>query len=409
MAGGPSHLESLDPKPELDKLDGNPFPDSFTAGEQLAQLQGSKLIARKSFAKFKKWGESGLEISELFPHLGSIADKMCIIRSMQTEQINHDTAHAFMNTGSIIKGRPCMGSWLLYGLGAETENLPGYVVMTSQGPGAQPVSARQWSAGFLPSKYQGVAFQSRGNPVHYIGNPEGVCQSTQRQVVSEVQRINGLISQRHFDPEVATRISQYEMAFKMQTAVPELVDMKTETQDTLDMYGVKKPGDGSFASNCLLARRLLERGVRFVQLFHRGWDHHSDLEKNFTISAKACDQPSAALVKDLEQRGLLKDTLVVWGGEFGRTPMAQGSGRDHHINAFSLWMAGGGIKPGISFGSTDELGYRSIEDVVTVHDLHATILHLFGVDHARFVERFQGLDLKLTGVEPAEAVKAIIA
>jgi hypothetical protein len=409
MAGGPSHLESLDPKPELDKLDGNPFPDSFTAGEQLAQLQGSKLIARKSFAKFKKWGESGLEISELFPHLGSIADKMCIIRSMTTEQINHDTAHAFMNTGSIIKGRPCMGSWLLYGLGAETENLPGYVVMTSQGPGAQPVSARQWSAGFLPSKYQGVAFQSRGNPVHYIGNPEGVCQSTQRQVVSEVQRINGLISQRHFDPEVATRISQYEMAFKMQTAVPELVDMKTETQDTLDMYGVKKPGDGSFASNCLLARRLLERGVRFVQLFHRGWDHHSDLEKNFTISAKACDQPSAALVKDLEQRGLLKDTLVVWGGEFGRTPMAQGSGRDHHINAFSLWMAGGGIKPGISFGSTDELGYRSIEDVVTVHDLHATILHLFGVDHARFVERFQGLDLKLTGVEPAEAVKAIIA
>jgi len=409
MAGGPSHLESFDPKPQLDKLNGQPFPDSFTKGEQLAQLQNTKLKALASFCKFRKWGQSGLEISELFPHIGSIADDICVIRSMTTEQINHDTAHAFMNTGSIIKGRPCMGSWLLYGLGAETENLPGYIVMTSQGPGAQPVSARQWSAGILPSKFQGVAFQSRGLPVHYIGNPDGVCQSTQRQVVDEVQRMNGLLAQRHSDPEIATRIAQYEMAFKMQTATPELIDMSGETKQTLESYGVDSPGDGSFASNCLMARRLLERGVRFVQLYHRGWDHHRNLKNDFTTSAKACDQASAALVKDLKARGLLDDTLVIWGGEFGRTPMAQGDGRDHHINAFSVWMAGAGVKGGTAYGSTDELGYRSIENVVTVHDLHATLLHLFGIDHERFTEKFQGLDLKLTGVEPARVVEDIFA
>ncbi len=409
MAGGPSHLESFDPKPELDKLDGQPFPDSFTAGQQLAQLQNATLLARKSFAKFKHWGESGLEITELFPQIGSVADDICVIRSMVTEQINHDTAHAFMNTGSIIKGRPSMGSWLLYGLGAETENLPGYVVMISQGAGAQPVSARQWSAGVLPSKYQGVAFQSKGLPVHYIGNPEGVCQSTQRQVVDEIQRMNGLVSERYYDPEVATRISQYEMAFKMQSAVPELVDMSGETQDTLDRYGVKQSGDGSFASNCLLARRLLERGVRVVQLYHRGWDHHANLENDFTRAALECDRPSAALISDLKERGLLDDTLIVWGGEFGRTPMAQGSGRDHHINAFSIWMAGGGVKGGMTYGATDELGYNSVEDVVHVRDLHATMLHLFGVDHERFTKKFQGLDLKLTGVEHARVIKEIVA
>ncbi len=408
MAGGPSHLESLDPKPELDKIDGQPFPESFTSGQQLAQLQNAKLNAMGSFCQFKKWGQSGLEISEMFPEIGSIADDICVIRSMTTEQINHDTAHAFMNTGSIIKGRPCMGSWLLYGLGAETENLPGYIVMTSQGPGAQPVSARQWSAGVLPSKFQGVAFQSRGLPVHYIGNPSGVCQSTQRQVVDEIQRLNGMLKQRHVDSEIETRIAQYEMAFQMQTATPDLIDMSNESQQTLDLYGVKTPGDGSFASNCLMARRLLERGVRFVQLYHRGWDHHRNLKKDFTTSANACDRPSAALVKDLKDRGLLDDTLVLWGGEFGRTPMAQGGdGRDHHINGFSVWMAGAGIKGGTTYGSTDELGYRSVEDIVTVHDLHATMLHLFGIDHAKFAEKFQGLDLKLTGVEPAKVVHEI--
>lgn len=410
MAGGPSHLESFDPKPELVRINGQPFPDSFTQGEQLAQLQNAKLNALGSFSKFRKWGKSGLEISESFPHLGSIADEMCVIRSMTTEQINHDTAHAFMNTGSIIKGRPCMGSWVLYGLGAETDNLPGYIVMTSQGPGAQPVSARQWSAGVLPSKFQGVAFQGRGLPVHYIGNPAGVCQSTQRQVVDEIQRLNGMLRQRHIDPEIETRIAQYEMAFQMQTATPDLINMADESQETLDLYGIKTPGDGSFASNCLMARRLLERGVRFVQLYHRGWDHHRNLKKDFAKSAMDCDQPSAALVKDLKKRGLLEDTLVLWGGEFGRTPMAQGGdGRDHHINAFSVWMAGGGIKPGMAYGATDELGYRSVEDVVTVHDLHATLLHLFGVNHEKFTTKFQGLDLKLTGVEPAHVVEKILA
>jgi len=408
MAGGPSHLESLDPKPELDRIDGNPFPGSFTEGQQLAQLQNNELKARKSFIKFKKWGESGLEMSELFPHTGALADELCVIRSMKTEQINHDTAHAFMNTGSIIKGRPSMGSWLLYGLGAETENLPGYVVMMSVGAGAQPVSSRQWSAGVLPSKYQGIAFQSSGSPVHYIGNPEGVCQSTQRQVVDEVQRLNGILARDHYDSEIATRISQYEMAFQMQSAVPELTDMKNESKATLEAYGIENPGRGSYATNCLMARRLLERGVRVVQLYHRGWDHHRNLERDFTKAAKATDQATAALLKDLKQSGLLEDTLVVWGGEFGRTPMAQGSGRDHHINAFSIWMAGAGIKGGMSYGSTDELGYNSVENIVNVRDLHATLLHLFGVDHQRLRVQFQGLDLKLTGVEEARVVKEII-
>jgi hypothetical protein len=408
MAGGPSHLESLDPKPELDRIHDQPFPSSFTDGEQLAQLQGAQLKARKSFVKFKKWGESGLEMSELFPHTGAMADELCVIRSMTTEQINHDTAHAFMNSGSIIKGRPCMGSWLLYGLGAETENLPGYVVMTSSGPGAQPVSARQWSSGFLPSKFQGIAFQSSGAPVHYIGNPEGVCQSTQRQVIDEVQRLNSMLAERQYDPEIATRIAQYEMAFKMQSAVPELADMSDESKESLAAYGIKQPGDGTYASNCLLARRLLERGVRFVQLYHRSWDHHSELEKNFPIAAKATDQPTAALLRDLKERGMLEDTLVIWGGEFGRTPMAQGSGRDHHINAFSLWMAGAGVKGGMAYGATDELGYRSIENPVSVADLHTTMLHLFGIDHEKLRVRFQGLDLKLTGVEPTRVIHEII-
>lgn len=409
MAGGPSHLESFDPKPALDQLDGKPFPDSFTAGQQLAQLQGAKLIARGSFTKFKQWGNCGTEISELFPHIGSIADDICVVRSMVTEQINHDPAHAFMNSGSILKGRPSMGSWLLYGLGSETQNLPGYVVMVSRGAEAdQPISARQWSAGFLPSKFQGVQFQSTGNAVHYVGNPDGICQSTQRQVIDEIGRMNRLLREGHLDPEIDTRISQYEMAFRMQTSVPELTDMTNEPQHILDLYGVKKPGDGSFASNCLLARRMLERGVRFVQLYHRGWDHHNGIEKKMPATALLTDQASAALVKDLKQRGLLEDTLVIWGGEFGRTPMGQGTGRDHHIRAFSIWMAGAGIKPGIVHGATDELGYNSEKDVVQVRDLHATLLQQFGIDHERFSTKFQGLDYKLTGVKPASVVKEIL-
>jgi hypothetical protein len=296
-----------------------------------------------------------------------------------------------------------MGSWLLYGLGAETENLPGFIVLTSagQGSGQQPVSARQWSAGFLPSKFQGVQLQTKGSPVHYVGNPEGVCQSTQRQVIEEINRLNGILAGERVDPEIQTRISQYELAFRMQTSVPELTDFAKEPQSALDLYGVKQPGDGSFASNCLLARRLAERGVRFIQLYHRAWDHHGDIEGGFKAAAKETDQPCAALVKDLKQRGLLDDTLIIWGGEFGRTPMSQGgTGRDHHINAFSIWLAGGGINGGMSWGSTDELGYKYIEDdqAMHVHDLHATMLHLFGIDHTRLTYRYQGRDFRLTDV-----------
>lgn len=411
MAGGPSHLESFDFKPELKALNGKPFPESFTKGQQLAQLQGSQLIARGPFVDFARYGLSGQAISSLFPHIQKIADDICIVRSMTTEQINHDPAQAFMNSGSIRKGYPSMGSWLLYGLGAETDSLPGFVVFVSQGKGggAQPVSARQWASGFLPSRFQGIQFQSKGDAVHYVGNPEGVCQSTQRQVVEEINRLDGMLADERYDPEIQTRITQYEMAFRMQASVPELTDFKSESAKTLEMYGIKQPGDGSFASNCLLARRLAERGVRFIQLYHRAWDHHGNIETAMPIAAKECDQASAALVQDLKQRGMLEDTLVVWGGEFGRTPMGQGSGRDHHILAFSIWMAGGGIKGGITYGGTDELGYRAVENVVSTHDLHATMLHLCGINPDTFSVKFQGLDARLIGVEPARVVQEIIA
>ncbi len=410
MAGGPSHLESFDYKPELKRIHGQPFPESFTKGQQLAQLQNTPLKARGPFVDFKKHGQSGQEISDLFPHIAGIADDICIVRSMHTEQINHDPAHAFMNTGTTIKGRPSMGSWLLYGLGAETDNLPGFIVLTSRGKtGLQPVSARQWSSGFLPSRFQGILFQSKGDAVHYVGNPEGVCQSTQRQVIEEINRLNGLLAEERIDPEIQTRISQYELAFRMQTSLPELTDFSKESQATLDRYGLKEPGDGSFASNCLLARRLAERGVRFIQLYHRAWDHHGDIEKDMPGAAKDVDQASAALVTDLKQRGLLEDTLILWGGEFGRTPMGQGSGRDHHINAFSIWLAGGGIKGGANWGQTDELGYRYVDDnqKMHVHDLHTTMLYLCGIDHKRLTYRYQGRDFRLTDVS-GEVAQGII-
>ena len=409
MAGGPSQHETFDWKPKLKELDGQPFPDSFTKGQQLAQLQNTVLKARGSFTEFHKHGKAGIEVSDLFPHIAGVADELCVVRSMHTEQINHDTAHAFMNTGSIIKGRPSMGSWLLYGLGAETQDLPGFIVLNSQGKfGLQPISARQWSSGVLPSRFQGIQFQSRGDAVHYVGNPEGVCQSTQRQVIDEVRRMNGLLAEETLDPEIATRIAQYELAFKMQSSVPELTDFKNEPQAMLDLYGIKEPGDGSFASNCLLARRLAERGVRMIQLYHRAWDHHGDLEAGMKSGAKDVDQGTAALIKDLKQRGMLDDTLILWGGEFGRTPMGQGTGRDHHILGFSVYMAGGGVKAGTVYGSTDELGYRALENPVSVHDLHATMLALMGVDHQRLNTQFQGLDVRLTGVA-GEVVKDLMA
>src|SRR5436190_4338521 len=411
MAGGPSHLETFDHKPELERLDGKPFPESFTKGQQLAQLQNTELKARGPFVEFRPYGQCGLPVSDLFPHIGSLADDVCVIKSMHTEQINHDPAHAFMNSGSIIKGRPSMGSWLLYGLGAETQELPGFVVLTSKGrSGIQPVSARQWSAGFLPSKYQGILFQSKGDAVHYVGNPEGVCQSTQRQIVEEVKRLNGMLAEERIDPEIQTRISQYEMAFRMQTSVPELTDFASEPRHILDLYGIKEPGEGTYASNCLMARRLAERGVRFIQVYHRAWDHHNNIQKDMPIAARDVDQATAALITDLKQRGMLDDTLVIWGGEFGRTPMAQVSGRDHHINAFSIFLTGGGIKGGTTWRSTDELRYRYPPDGqdVHVHDLHATMLHLCGIDHKRLTFRYQGRDFRLTDVS-GNVVRGILA
>ncbi|HEX8915144.1 MAG TPA: DUF1501 domain-containing protein [Humisphaera sp.] len=411
MAGGPSHLESFDFKPALKALNGKPFPESFTKGQQLAQLQNTVLLARGPFVEFAKYGKSGTEVSSLFPHTAKIVDDIAVVRSMVTEQINHDPAQAFMNSGSILKGRPSMGSWLVYGLGAETESLPGFIVLLSQtkGGGAQPVSARQWSSGFLASRFQGIQFQSKGDAVHFVGNPPGVSPAAQRLMVDEIRKLNGMGVEDRYDPEVATRISQYEMAFKMQASVPELTDFSKEPQHVLEQYGVKQPGDGSFASNCLLARRLAERGVRFIQLYHRGWDHHGGIEQNMPVSARETDQACAALVQDLKTRGMLDETLVVWGGEFGRTPMGQGTGRDHHINAFNIWMAGGGIKGGVTYGATDELGYRSVENVVHMRDLHATMLHLCGIQHDRFTVKFQGLDAKLTGVEPCRVVKELLA
>ncbi|MDX1951834.1 MAG: DUF1501 domain-containing protein [Verrucomicrobiota bacterium] len=408
QAGGPSHLETFDYKPKLAEMHGQGMPESYTKGQQIAQLQGRELKCFGPQFEFKKYGKSGQEICSLFPHIGSIADEICIIRSMHTEQINHDPAHTLMNTGSIIAGRPSMGSWLLYGLGAETENLPGYVVLVSSGRGGQmqPIAARQWHSGFLPSKFQGVKFQSKGDPVLYLNNPPGVTADSQKEIVDVVNNLNRLQHDAVHDPEINTRISQYEMAFRMQSSVPGLMDVSDEPRHILDMYGAK-PGDGSFASNCLLARRLAERGVRFIQLYHRDWDHHDNVKSDIPLKAEEVDRSSAALIQDLKQRGMLEDTLVIWGGEFGRTPMAQGVGRDHHIKGFSMWMAGGGIKGGITYGATDELGYAAVENPVHINDFHATMLHLFGIDHTRLTYRFQGRDFRLTDIA-GEVVKKIL-
>jgi hypothetical protein len=386
------------------------MPKSFTEGQPIAQLQGqvNSLKCLGPTHEFKKWGKSGQEMSKAFPHIGSLADDICIVRSLKTEQINHDPAHTFMNTGTAIAGRPSMGSWLLYGLGSENENLPGYVVLVSSGGGQdQPIATRQWHSGFLPGQFQGVQFHSTGDPVHYVTNPDGVNTEQQRDVVDAVQSLNGMLDETVDDPAISTRISQYEMAFRMQTSVPELSDISKEPQHVLDMYGAK-PGDGSYASNCLLARRLAERGVRFIQLYHRGWDHHGGIENAIKTTAGYVDKATAALVNDLKQRGMLDETLVIWGGEFGRTPMAQGTGRDHHIQGFSMWMAGGGIKGGISYGNTDELGYSAVENIVHVHDFHATMLHLFGINHEKLVYRFQGRDFRLTDVH-GHVVRDILA
>ncbi len=413
MAGGPSHLETFDYKPELARLDGQPMPESFTKGQPIAQLQNTKLKCLGPLFPFRRHGQSGQQISDMLPGIAGIADDIAILRSMHTDQINHDPAHTVMNTGTSISGRPSMGAWVTYGLGSLNEDLPGFVVLTSEGGrNPQPISSRQWGSGFLPSRHQGVQFFSQGDPVHYVRSAPGVNREQQRGFVETIGKLNRLRNERVANPEIDTRIAQYELAFRMQASVPELMDFSGEPQHVLDTYGVKGM-DGSFAANCLLARRLAERGTRFIHLYHRGWDHHGDLERYMKICSGLCDHPSAVLVKDLKARGMLDDTLVIWGGEFGRTPMFQGkgsaAGRDHHIRAFSMWLAGGGIKGGITHGETDELGYNATKDRVHVRDLHATMLHLLGIDSKRFTYRFQGLDARLTGVEDeAHVIKSIV-
>lgn len=398
MAGGMSHLETFDYKPKLAEMNGKPMPESFTKDQPIAQLQNAKLTCLAPQHNFQKCGESGQEIANIFPNLQQVADELCVVRSLTTEAINHDPAHTFMNTGTTISGRPAMGSWTLYGLGSEADSLPGFVVLTSVGGGqSQPIAARQWHSGFLPSQFQGVQFHSSGSPVLYVRNPPGVDQQQQGDVVDAVGDLNRLYNEVVDDPEIATRISQYELAFRMQASVPNLMDVSDESQETLDLYGTAG-ADGSFAGNCLLARRLAERGVRFVQLYHRGWDHHGSIKEGVAKTASLVDRGTAALITDLRRRGMLDETLIVFAGEFGRTPMAQGNGRDHHIKGFSTFMTGAGIRPGMSYGATDDLGYHAVERVVSVHDLHATILHLLGIDHLQLTYRFQGRDFRLTDV-----------
>jgi hypothetical protein len=408
MGGGPSHLETFDYKPKLAALDGRPMPESFTKGQLVAQLQGHYLRCLAPQYPFRKVGTSGQEVCSIFPQIGSVADDLCIIRSMKTEAINHDPAHTFLNTGSTIPGRPSMGSWVLYGLGSDCDNLPGFVVLSSAGAGGNtPLTSRLWHSGFLPGRFQGVPLRGRGDPVLYLSRPAGVTAEHQREVVDAVKRLDRMRGAVVDDPEIATRIGQYEMAFRMQASVPGLMDVSEEPPAVLEMYGAK-PGDGSFASNCLLARRLAERGVRFIQLYHRDWDHHTGIRQNLKQKAEEVDRPTAALLKDLKQRGMLDETLVVWGGEFGRTPMAQLDGRDHHMKGFSMWLAGGGVKGGITHGATDELGYNAVEDVVHVHDLHATMLHLLGIDHKRLTYRSQGRDFRLTDVHGTVVRKILV-
>jgi hypothetical protein len=410
MAGGPSHLETFDPKPKLAEMHGQPMPESMTKGKQIAQLQGAKLVCFGPQHPFKKFGKNGTEICELFPHIGSVLDEICLIRSMTTEAINHDPAHMFMNTGSQIAGRPSMGSWVVYGLGSEAEELPGFVVLTSLGRGGQnqPIAARQWASGFLPSRFQGVNLRAKGDAVLYLGNPPGVSRDQQGEMVQSINALNKKYDSIVDDPEISTRIAQYEMAFKMQASVPELMDIKQEPQSTLELYGCK-PGDGSFASNCLLARRLAERGVRFIQLYHKDWDHHGGVKEGVRLKAEEIDRACMALITDLKQRGMLDDTLVVWAGEFGRTPMSQGGdGRDHHNAGFTVWVTGGGIKRGLVYGATDELGYAAVENPLDVHDLHGTMLHLLGIEHTKLSVKFQGLDARLTNVS-GRVVKDLLA
>ena len=412
MAGGPSHLETFDDKPKLREMHGKPMPESNKKGQQIAQLQGKALTCFGPQHEFSTYGKSGQRICNLFSHLGGVADDITVIRSMWSEQINHDTAHMFLNTGSIVPGRPSMGSWLFYGLGAYTEILPGFIVMLSavRGGQMQPISARQKTTRKQPRKNQSVKLNSYGIPVLYLDNPAGIDAKLQRESIDAINAIDRDRYKTVQDQEILTRISQYEMAFKMQTSVPDLVDMSKEPASIMEAYGAK-PGDGSFASNCLLARKLAERGVRFIQLYHRDWDHHTAVKDGIEFKAEEVDKPLAALISDLKQRGMLDETLIILGGEFGRTPMSQGGdGRDHHIKTFSYMVAGGGIKPGLSYGTSDELGYAAVEKPVSIHDFHATMLRVLGIDHMRLTVRYSGLDARLSGVgNQGQVVEELLA
>ncbi|MEM9160519.1 MAG: DUF1501 domain-containing protein [Verrucomicrobiota bacterium] len=414
MVGGPSQMDTFDPKPELDKWDGRSLPEELTRGQKFAFITGDAR-AMKSPYKFAPRGESGIVMSDLFPHLAKVADDITVIRSMRTDEINHGSGELFMHTGHGQLGRPTFGAWTSYGLGTENQDLPSYVVLKDQHPNAGPAA---WSSGFLPSKHQGVQFRTGAKPLFYLDNPEGVSRAHREDVIHSIGEMNSHAFDRYNDPEIQTRIAQYELAYRMQTSVPELADVKEEPEHILDLYGLNKNGvGGTFAKNCLLARRLVERGVRFVQIFNKGWDHHQDIYTGLPRQALGVDQACAGLLTDLKQRGLLEDTLVIWGGEFGRTPMVQeynaGSGektppgRDHHKECFTIWMAGGGVKKGFTYGSTDEFGFGVTENEVHVHDFHATCLHLLGIDHERLTHRHQGRDFRLTDVH-GHVVKSIL-
>jgi hypothetical protein len=419
QSGGPSQMELFDYKPRLKDLATTELPDSIRQGQRLTGMtsaQTSFPVAPSMF-QFQQHGNSGAWVSELMPHLAKVADDVCFVKSMFTEQINHDPAVTFLQTGFQLAGRPSIGAWLAYGLGSENKELPAFIVMISQGsgnPNDQPLADRQWGSGFLPTKYQGVKFRSGSDPVLYLSNPPGFSQGERRRFIDDLAELNRVELEESGDPEISTRIAQYEMAYKMQTSVPELTDVSKEPESTFERYGPDARRPGTFAANCLLARRLSERGVRFVQLFHRGWDQHNLLPKQIPGQARDVDQPSAALIQDLKERGLLKDTLVVWGGEFGRTVYCQGKltkdnyGRDHHPRCFTMWMAGGGVKPGITHGATDDYCYNITQDPVHVHDLHATMLHCLGIDHTKLTYKFQGRAFRLTDVH-GSVVKPILA
>jgi Protein of unknown function (DUF1501) len=409
QSGAPSQMDLFDYKPRLRDLAKTELPDSIRGGQRLTGMtsgQTSFPVAPSIFP-FQQHGNSGAWVSSLMPNLAKVADDLCFVKSMYTEAINHDPGVTFFQTGFQIAGRPSIGSWLAYGLGSENKDLPAFVVMISQGsgnPNDQPLAERQWGSGFLPSKYQGVKFRSLGDPVLYLSDPDGFTQTERRRFIDDLGKLNQVELDQFGDPEIATRIAQYEMAYKMQSSVPELTDLSKETAHTFDLYGPDARKPGTFAANCLLARRMAERGVRFIQLFHRGWDQHNELPKQIQGQARDTDQASAALVQDLKERGLLQDTLVVWGGEFGRTVYCQGKltednyGRDHHPRCFTMWLAGGGIKPGVSLGETDDYCYNIVKDPVHVHDLHATILHTLGIDHTKLTYKFQGRNFRLTDV-----------